>query len=105
MHVLFYDENFKYAGEGDIDVNLEAGEKLPPNCTSTLSSGNLIDPKYDPEKDKWIEATTPEYIEQIKPSKPAPSELELLKKQNALLSYQLAQVQAEIEKLKGSVAS
>ncbi|NUJ16870.1 hypothetical protein FKN04_09720 [Bacillus glycinifermentans] len=105
MHVLFYDENFKYAGENDIDINVEAGEKLPPNCTTTLVSEDIVDPKYEPNKDVWVEAATPEYIEKVKAPKPAPSELELLKKQNALLSYQLAQIQAEIEKLKGVAAS
>lgn len=105
MHVLFYDENLMYAGEGDIEINLEAGEEMPPNCTTTSVSVDIINPKYDPQKDVWVEAATPEYIEKIKPTKPHPSELELLKRQNALLSYQLAQVQAEIEKLKGSVAT
>ncbi|KAA6452711.1 hypothetical protein P4284_23955 [Bacillus swezeyi] len=105
MHVLFYDASFKYAGEDDININLEEDEELPSNCTTTLISEDLIDPKYDPKKNKWVEAATPEYIEKVKPTKPEPSELELLKKQNALLSYQLAQLQAEIQKLKGGAAS
>lgn len=50
MHVLFYDENFKYDGEADIEINTEEGEELPPNCTTALIPAGLYDPKYDPKK-------------------------------------------------------
>ncbi|MCY7858642.1 hypothetical protein P9D51_22860 [Bacillus sonorensis] len=105
MHVLFYDENFKYAGEDDIELNIEEGEELPPNCTTALIPAGLYDPKYDPEKDKWFESATKEYIESVTPPAPEPNPTDLLKKQNALLSLQIAKLQADVSALKGGGAS
>ncbi|ASB87367.1 MULTISPECIES: hypothetical protein [Bacillus] len=105
MHVLFYDENYKYAGEDDIEINIEEGEKLPPNSTTTPIPSGLYVPKYDPEKDEWIESATKEYIESVTPPDPEPNPTELLKKQNALLSLQIAKLQADVSALKGGGAS
>ena len=105
MHVLFYDETYKYAGEDDIEINIEEGEKLPPNSTTTPIPSGLYVPKYDPEKDEWIESATKEYIESVTPPDPEPNPTELLKKQNALLSLQIAKLQADVSALKGGGAS
>lgn len=105
MHVLFYDENYKYAGEDDIEINIEEGEKLPPNSTTTPIPSGLYVPKYDPEKEEWIESATKEYIESVTPPDPEPNPTELLKKQNALLSLQIAKLQADVSALKGGGAS
>ncbi|TWJ44985.1 hypothetical protein CHCC5025_2382 [Bacillus licheniformis] len=53
----------------------------------------------------WKETATKEYIESLLPSEPEASEIELLKKQNALLSYQLARLQKEVASLKGDGSS
>ncbi|MGG4324032.1 hypothetical protein [Bacillus sonorensis] len=105
MHVLFYDENYKYAGEDDIEINIEEGEKLPPNSTTNPIPSGLYVPKYDPEKDEWIESATKEYIESVTPPDPEPNPTELLKKQTAVLSYQIAQLQMQIEQLKGGASA
>ncbi|MEK5500460.1 hypothetical protein [Bacillus sp. FSL M8-0168] len=105
MHVLFYDENYLFAGETNIEINAEKGEKLPPNCTTTLIPEGLYLPKYDSEKDKWIESATKEYIESVTPPDPEPNPTDLLKKQNALLSLQIARMQADIAALKGGGTS
>ncbi|MDI3409700.1 hypothetical protein QKW52_01530 [Bacillus sonorensis] len=101
----FYDENYKYAGEDDIEINIEEGEKLPPNGTTTPIPSGLYVPKYDPEKEEWIESATKEYIESVTPPDPEPNPTELLKKQNALLSLQIAKLQADVSALKGGGAS
>lgn len=90
MHVLFYDENYKYAGEDDIEINIEEGEKLPPNSTTNPIPSGLYVPKYDPEKEEWIESATKEYIESVTPPAPKPSEIEVLSKQVADLYYLIA---------------
>ncbi|MEK5100390.1 MULTISPECIES: hypothetical protein [Bacillus] len=100
MHVLFYDENYKYVGEDDF-----SGEELPPNSTTTPIPKGLYAPKYDPEKAEWIESATKEYIESVTPPAPEPNPTDLLKKQNALLSLQIAKLQADVSALKGGGAS
>lgn len=126
MHVLFYDENFKYAGEDDIEINIEEGEELPPNCTTSLIPAGLYDPKYDSEKEVWVESATQEYIDGVKSPAPEPSEISVLKEQNAKLllnaaiaeqenvarrereaqtAILLAQLQDDINALKGGTAS
>ncbi|MEK5096734.1 MULTISPECIES: hypothetical protein [Bacillus] len=100
MHVLFYDENYQYVGEDDF-----SGEELPPNSTITPIPKGLYVPKYDPEKDKWIESASKEYIESVTPPAPEPNPTDLLKKQNALLSLQIAKLQADVSALKGGGAS
>ncbi|WP_438420527.1 hypothetical protein [Bacillus siamensis] len=90
VHVLFYDENFKYDGEADIEINTGAGEKLPPNCTTALIPAGLYDPKYDPKKGVWVEAATQDYIDSVKPPAPKPSEIEVLSQQVADLYYLIA---------------
>uniref|UniRef100_UPI0022E74718 hypothetical protein n=1 Tax=Bacillus sonorensis TaxID=119858 RepID=UPI0022E74718 len=81
------------------------GEKLPPNSTTTPIPSGLYVPKYDPEKAEWIESATKEYIESVTPPAPEPSPTDLLKKQTASLSLQIAKLQADISALKGGGAS
>ena len=100
MHVLFYDENYKYAGEDDF-----FGEELPANSTTTPVPEGIYAPKYDPEKDEWVESATKEYIESVTPPAPEPSPTDLLKKLTASLSLQIAKLQADISALKGGGAS
>ncbi|WP_265463559.1 hypothetical protein [Bacillus velezensis] len=85
MHVLYYDENFMYAGEGKINSDV-----LPPNSTNIKWDPSILNPRFDKKKNAWIEAATDEYKESIKPIEPEPSELELLEKQFADLFYVVA---------------
>lgn len=85
MHVLYYDENYDYAGEEDID-----SDTLPPNSTDVVPDPSIISPRFDLKKNIWIEAATDEYKESIKPEPPAPNEVEALQKQVADIYYLLA---------------
>lgn len=85
MHVLYYDKNFDYAGEEDIDV-----EVLPPNSTDVVPDPSIISPRFDKKRNVWVEALTEEYKESIKPDPPAPNEIENLQKQIADLYYLIA---------------
>ncbi|WP_277539469.1 hypothetical protein [Bacillus sp. 159] len=85
MHVLYYDENFMYAGEGKINSDV-----LPPNGTNVKWHPSILNPRFDKKKNIWVEAATEEYKENIKPIEPAPSKFELLEKQFADLFYVVA---------------
>ena len=100
MHVFYYNENYEYIGEADID-----DAELPPKSTTTKISSKMYLPKYDPSTDTWFESATQEYIESVTPPEPEPNPTELLKKQNAVLSYQIAQLQIQIEQLKGGTSA
>ncbi|MEC3751794.1 hypothetical protein P9171_19700, partial [Bacillus safensis] len=60
---------------------------------------------YDEKKRLWFESASKEYIESLQPPEPEPDITDLLKKQSALLSLQLARLQADVEALKGGGAS
>ncbi|MCY7627335.1 hypothetical protein MH114_19185, partial [Bacillus safensis] len=60
---------------------------------------------YDEKKRLWFESASEEYIESLQPPEPEPDITDLLKKQSALLSLQLARLQADVEALKGGGAS
>ncbi|WP_350308411.1 hypothetical protein [Bacillus subtilis] len=53
---------------------------------------------------EWRETATQEYIDSLQPPNSGPSPIDLLKKQNALLSLQIARLQADVEALKGGGA-
>lgn len=84
MHVLYYDKNYFYDGEEDIE-----GDVLPKNSTLKVPKEGMITPKFDVKKDEWVESATEEYIDSIK-KPPEPSEFEVLQKQVADLYYLIA---------------
>ncbi|MEY8818313.1 hypothetical protein AB7C35_03465 [Bacillus subtilis] len=84
MHILYYDENFLYAGEDFIET-----DELPPQSTLTIPDPSIILPKYNPEKDEWFESATEEYKDSVKPGIPEPSDMEKMKQQLADLTFQL----------------
>ncbi|APT48089.1 hypothetical protein [Bacillus safensis] len=100
MHIYYYDEKFKYQGEDVID-----NDELPKNATDIRPQEGLYLPEYDEKKRLWFESASEEYIESLQPPEPEPDITDLLKKQSALLSLQLARLQADVEALKGGGAS
>lgn len=86
MHIYHYDEKFKYQGEDVID-----DDELPKNATDVRPQDGLYLPEYDTKKREWFESATQEYIDSLKLKPIPPSDMELLKKQNADLLQQLAE--------------
>ncbi|WP_345911018.1 hypothetical protein [Bacillus altitudinis] len=88
MHIYHYDEKFKYQGEDVID-----DDELPKNATDVRPKEGLYLPEYDENKKEWFESASKEYIESLK-LKPEPADaVTMLKKQVALLTLQLSQLQ------------
>lgn len=92
MHIFLYDENFKYQGEDVIDY-----DELPKNATDVRPKDGLYLPEYDAIKREWFESATKEYIDSLRPDPVPPSDIELLKQQNADLLQQLAESEKRAE--------
>ncbi|MGX9290994.1 hypothetical protein ACSLGF_07160 [Bacillus sp. A015] len=88
MHIYYYDENFKYQGEDVIDY-----DELPKNATDVRPKKGLYLPEYDANKREWFESASKEYIESLQPKTPLPNDIPTLKKQMALLTLQVSQIQ------------
>lgn len=78
---------------------------IPDGWTDISFDPGLYLPKFYPKEKVWKETATQEYIESLRPSETETNELDLLKKQNAVLSYQIAQLQKQIEQLKGGTST
>ncbi|OJT67605.1 hypothetical protein [Bacillus licheniformis] len=101
--VYKYDEKFNYMPGEEIQV--EDNAELPEFYCEIKPPDGMYLAKFDPAKGEWIESATKEYIESLQPPEPDPDPTELLKKQSALLSLQVARLQADVEALKGGGAS
>ncbi|MGF9744123.1 hypothetical protein ABEX06_11600 [Bacillus safensis] len=88
MHIYYYDENFKYQGE---DV-ISDYDELPKNATDVRPEGLYL-AVYDEKKKEWFESASKEYIESLQPKPPLPNDITTLKKQAALLTLQVTQLQ------------
>ncbi|MGM0967062.1 MAG: hypothetical protein ACQEWR_00675 [Bacillota bacterium] len=93
MHIYYYDENFMYIGE---DVISDYDEP-PKNTTSIRPQDGLCLPMYNEKKEEWSESATQEYIDSLQPDPGPPSDIELLKQQNADLLQQLAESEKRAE--------
>ncbi|MEK5134464.1 hypothetical protein NST39_10435 [Bacillus sp. FSL W8-0645] len=89
MHIYYFDENFKYQGE---DV-ISDYEEMPKNATDVRPKKGLYLPEYDADKREWFESASEEYIESLQPNPPLPNDIPTLKKQMALLTLQVSQIQ------------
>ncbi|MEH3000165.1 hypothetical protein [Bacillus pumilus] len=89
MHIYYYDENFKYQGE---DV-ISDYDELPKNATDVRPQDGLYLPKFDETKRVWFESASKEYIEGLQPKSPLSNDIPTLKKQMALLTLQVSQIQ------------
>ncbi|WP_249705092.1 hypothetical protein [Bacillus zhangzhouensis] len=76
------------------EIDDEGNYVIPDQCTTIAPPNNpsFYKAAFDVEKQQWYEAATQEYIDSLKPAPFQPSDIELLKKQNALLSKQLKQL-------------
>ncbi|MES9724923.1 hypothetical protein ABWK34_11245 [Bacillus safensis] len=88
MHIFLYDGNFMYTGE---DVIGEYDE-MPKNATDVRPEGLYL-AVYDEKKRTWSESASKEYIESLQPKPPLPNDITTLKKQAALLTLQVTQLQ------------
>ncbi|MCY7677143.1 hypothetical protein [Bacillus safensis] len=91
--VYKYDENYIWQADKDIEVDVENGEEIPKGYTDKQPPDGLFIAKYDPKKEEWFESATQEYIDSLQPDPPPPDDVALLKKQVALLTLQLSQLQ------------
>ncbi|KAF2424609.1 hypothetical protein ACMXZI_11335 [Bacillus subtilis] len=101
LQVYRFDENYMFA-EPILVTELDEGGNyvIPANCTSIElpDSPSLFKPKFDAEKQKWIEAATQEEIDAVLISvEEEVSEIDFLKQQNASLSLQIAKTEKENE--------
>ncbi|MGE6626772.1 hypothetical protein, partial [Bacillus pumilus] len=67
--------------------------EMPKNATDVGLPKGLYLPKYNEEKREWFESAPEEYIESLQPKPPLPNDITTLKKQVALLTLQLSQLQ------------
>ncbi|WP_366203960.1 hypothetical protein [Bacillus safensis] len=91
MWIYKYDDQFIYMPGEELNVN--ENDVIPENYTEIPPPLESYIAKYDPRSRKWKETASQNYIDSLK-TKPAPNDLELLKKQNALLSKQLTKLLA-----------
>ncbi|MGK9388827.1 hypothetical protein [Bacillus sp. RK1064] len=86
--VYKYDEKFIWMPTEDILIDLENGEEIPEGYTPVKPQGGLFIATFDPEKEEWFEGATQEYIDSLFPEA-APTELELVRQQQAELVFTL----------------
>lgn len=91
--VYKYDENYIWQADKDILVDVENGEEIPKGYTDKQPPDGLFIAKYDPKKEEWFEAATKEYIDSLQPDPPPQDAVTMLKKQVALLTFQVSQLQ------------
>ncbi|MED4374096.1 hypothetical protein P9216_24585 [Bacillus licheniformis] len=105
-NIFKYDkETFLLIDNDIIQPDDKGNYEIPDGWTDIPFDPGLYLPKFYPDEKVWKESATKEYIESLQPPEPEASEIELLKKQNALLSYQLARLQKEVASLKGDGSS
>ncbi|WP_426578865.1 hypothetical protein P5490_020130 (plasmid) [Bacillus altitudinis] len=95
--VYKYDQNYVWQAGEEIEVDIENGEQVPEGYTQTQPTDGLYIAKYDPDKEAWFESATQEYIDSLQPAPCPPSDIELLKQQNADLLQQLAESEKRAE--------
>ncbi|MEC0392844.1 hypothetical protein [Bacillus subtilis] len=101
-----YDSNLNYMPlENTVISNNDPIPKGYTDIPPTYPDGTgMYKPVFDKNKLEWRETATQEYIDSLQPPNSGPSPIDLFKKQNALLSLQIARLQADVEALKGGGA-
>ncbi|PCK17671.1 hypothetical protein CEY02_19755 [Bacillus pumilus] len=102
--VYKYDEDFVWQPGEEILVDLENGEEIPEGYTSVQPQDGLYIAKFDAEKEEWYEAATQDYIDGMQPDPLPPSDIDLLKQQNAALLQQLAESEKRAEEQSKTIA-
>lgn len=96
IQVYRYDERFDLVASVILTETDEKGDYIiPENCTTIAPPDNpsLYKPRFDLKKEEWFESASKEYIESLQPDPPPPDDVTMLKKQVALLTLQLSQLQ------------
>lgn len=86
-----YDEKFNYLPGEEIEI--EGDADIPKGYTDVRPQDGLYKGKYNETKRAWYESATQEYIDSLQPNPLPPSEIDLLKQQNADLLQQLADLE------------
>jgi hypothetical protein len=77
------------------DEDFDEDNPLPPYLIATPVPEGLYKPRWD--GNKWVEGLTPEEIEELKRlHQPQPSELDLLKQENAEMKQRLESAESVI---------
>ncbi|MEC1001618.1 hypothetical protein ACQKKC_12065 [Bacillus altitudinis] len=90
-----YDGKYNYLPGEEIEIEEEAD--IPKGYTDVRPQDGLYNGKYNEKKRAWYESATQEYIDSLQPKTLPPSEIELLKQQNADLLQQLAESEKGVE--------
>ncbi|QGX64967.1 hypothetical protein GPA07_05675 [Bacillus sp. ms-22] len=90
-----YDEKFNYIPGGEIEIEEDAD--IPEGYTDVRPRDGLYKGKYNEEKRAWYESATEEYIDHFQAKPLPPSDIDLLKKQNADLLQQLAESEKRVK--------
>lgn len=93
--IYAYDENFKYIPGEDKEILDDA--EIPEGFTDVQPQEGLYIAKYNHTSKTWSESATQEYIDSLQPAPSPPSDIELLKQQNADLLQQLAESEKRAE--------
>ncbi|WP_224930524.1 hypothetical protein [Bacillus safensis] len=93
--IYAYDENLKYIRGGDKEIPDDA--EIPEGFTDVQPQDGLYSAEYNPTNKTWSESATKEYIDSLQPAPSPPSDIELLKQQNADLLQQLAESEKRAE--------
>ncbi|WP_144502922.1 hypothetical protein [Bacillus pumilus] len=93
--VYRYDEKFDLVASVILETDEFGNYIIPENCTTIAPPDNpsLYKPRFDPKKEEWFESATQEYIDSLQPRPSQPDDVTMLKKQVALLTLQLSQLQ------------
>ncbi|MER3112210.1 hypothetical protein [Bacillus altitudinis] len=91
--VYKYDENFIWQAGEEIEIDIEGNEAIPTGYTDIQPPNELYKAKFDPKTKTWNESATQEYIDSLQPDPLPPDDVTLLKKQVALLTFQISQLQ------------
>ncbi|WP_226568923.1 hypothetical protein [Bacillus stratosphericus] len=90
-----FDESFIYVFGGDSEIPDDAD--VPQSYTDVQPPDGLFKGKYDPASNTWSESATQGYIDSLQPKPPPPSDIDLLKQQNADLLQLLAESEKRAE--------
>ncbi|MBW3699437.1 type III secretion protein [Bacillus altitudinis] len=95
--VYKYNDEFVWQSGEEIVVDDENGEEIPNGYTSIQPPNGLYIAKYDTDKEEWFESASQQYIDSFQQSPLPPSDIELLKQQNAYLLQQIAESEKRAE--------
>ncbi|MEV9651267.1 hypothetical protein [Bacillus aerius] len=75
------------------DEKISEDEEIPAGFTDVQPQEGLFLPKYNEDKRTWSESASQEYIDSLQPDSSSADAVTMLKKQVALLTFQVSQLQ------------